>query len=51
MSSLMKRSVPRACSSITKAKMTSWVPSRGMSVSVDLASLVVGWRCHSGPLP
>lgn len=40
--SLMKRSVPRACSSITKAKTTSWVPSRGMSVSVDLASLGVG---------
>lgn len=39
--SLMKRSIPRACSSITKAKMTSWVPSRGISVSVDLASLGV----------
>lgn len=51
-SSLTKRRVPRACSSITKAKMTSWVPSRGMSVSVDLASLGgVGWRCHWGPLP
>lgn len=37
--SLTKRSTPRACSSITKAKMTSCVPSRGMSVSVDLASL------------
>lgn len=49
-SSLTKRSVPRACSSITKAKMTSWVPSRGMSVSVDLASLGEGWGCHSGPL-
>lgn len=47
MSSLMKRSVPRACSSITKAKMTSWVPSRGMSVSVDLASLGVGAKMSS----
>lgn len=51
-SSLMKRRVPRACSSITKAKMTSWVPSRGMRVSVDLASLVgAGWKCNSAPFP
>lgn len=50
MSSLTKRSVPRACSSITKAKMTSCVPSRGMSVSVDLASLGAAWGGHSGPL-
>lgn len=49
--SLTKRSTPRACSSITKAKMTSCVPSRGMSVSVDLASLgVVGQGHYSGPL-
>ena len=49
--SLTKRSTPRACSSITKAKMTSCVPSRGMSVSVDLASLGgVGQGHHSGPL-
>lgn len=51
MNSLTKRSTPRACSSITKAKMTSCVPSRGMSVSVDLASLgAVGEGHHSGPL-
>lgn len=49
MNSLMKRRVPRACSSITKAKMTSWVPRRGMSVRVDLASLETGRDrlCHS----
>lgn len=52
-SSLTKRRVPWACSSITKAKMTSWVPRRGMSVNVDLASLGERGRgrCHSGPLP
>lgn len=40
--SLTKRRVPRACSSITKAKMTSCVPRSGMSVRVDLASLERG---------
>lgn len=37
--SLAKRRVPWACSSVTKANTTSWTPSRGMRVSVDLASL------------
>lgn len=50
MNSLTKRRVPRACSSITKAKMTSCVPRSGMSVRVDLASLERGrdHRGHSG---
>lgn len=37
--SFTKRSIPLACSSVIKAKMTSWVPRSGISVSVDLASL------------
>lgn len=37
--SFTKRSIPLACSSVIKAKMTSWVPSSGISVNVDLASL------------
>lgn len=50
MNSLTKRRVPRACSSITKAKMTSCVPRSGMSVRVDLASLERerDHRGHSG---
>lgn len=50
MNSLAERSTPgRARPS--QPKMTSCVPSRGMSVSVDLASLGVGQGHHSGPLP
>lgn len=37
--SFTKRSIPLACSSVIKAKMTSWVPSSGIRVSVDLANL------------
>lgn len=37
--SFTKRSIPLACSSVMKAKMTSWVPSSGIRVNVDLASL------------
>lgn len=37
--SFTKRSIPLACSSVIKAKMTSWVPSSGIRVNVDLASL------------
>lgn len=34
------------CSSVAKMKTTSWIPKRGMSVSVALASLKEGKVSH-----